>query len=207
MSQTAERDGTRTKGLRILTADEDSERLRSTGRMLEELGHVVTGRAVRVPQAAEHVAQDDPDLSVVVVHEDLEHALDLIEEISEFARGPVIALIEGTPEFLTEAAERGIDAFAHATFAEEVQGAIGLAIRRHDERRRLTAQVDQLETALERRGVIERAKGILMERHGIDQHAAFELLRDRARSSSARVVDLAAAVADGHALLPRQAPD
>ena len=45
--------------------------------------------------------------------------------------------------------------------------------------------------ALERRAVIERAKGILMERHGVDEREAFELLRDHARSSNRRVVDVA----------------
>ena len=64
-------------------------------------------------------------------------------------------------------------------------------------------KVEQLQTALERRSVIERAKGILMERHGVDDRGAFELLRDHARSSSRRVVDVSQAVLDGHALLPR----
>ncbi|MGH2898475.1 MAG: ANTAR domain-containing protein, partial [Solirubrobacteraceae bacterium] len=58
-----------------------------------------------------------------------------------------------------------------------------------------------LESALERRGAIERAKGILMERHGIDERAAFELLRQQARRSNRRVIELAHAVADGHSLL------
>ena len=51
--------------------------------------------------------------------------------------------------------------------------------------------------------MIERAKGILMERHTLDERGAFELLRDHARSSSRRVVDVAQSVLDGHALLPR----
>ena len=53
--------------------------------------------------------------------------------------------------------------------------------------------------------IIERAKGILMERHGADERRAFELLRDNARSNSRRVVEVAQAVVDGHALLPRTA--
>ena len=52
--------------------------------------------------------------------------------------------------------------------------------------------------------MIERAKGILMERHEIDERAAFELLRDHARAQSRRVVDVAVAVAEGHALLPKR---
>jgi response regulator NasT len=78
-------------------------------------------------------------------------------------------------------------------------------MHRHADRARLTEQVEQLESALQRRGTIERAKGILMERHGVDERQAFELLRQQARRSNRRVVDLAHAVGDGHALLPGRA--
>lgn len=207
MSSTEKLD-TATEGLRILTADEDKDKLLLTGRTLEQLGHEVLGHAVRVDEASELIARDDPDLSVIVVHHDEAHALELIEEIAEFARGPVLVLLDEDdgPAFITQAAQRGIYAFAHATFTQEVQGAIELSIRRHAEHRRLTEQVSQLEGALERRAVIERAKGILMERHTIGEREAFELMRAEARSSNRRVVDLASAVTEGHSLLPR-APD
>ena len=60
----------------------------------------------------------------------------------------------------------------------------------------------QLESALDRRALIERAKGILMERHRLDERAAFEMLRDHARSSNRTVLEIARSVLDGHALLP-----
>jgi AmiR/NasT family two-component response regulator len=41
-----------------------------------------------------------------------------------------------------------------------------------------------------------------MERHRVAERAAFELLREHARSSGRRVVDIAQTVLDGHALLP-----
>ena len=123
--------------------------------------------------------------------------------MSEYARGPIIALVGGhDPGFVSSAAERGIYAFARLRFLDEVEGAIELALRRHAETKRLSDQVEQLETALARRGTIERAKGILMERHGVDERGAFELLRQQARKSNRRVIDLALAVTDGHALLP-----
>jgi AmiR/NasT family two-component response regulator len=199
-------DDTKTTGLRVLAADEDEATLRTTDRLLARLGHTVSAHAVNVRQAAALIASEDPDLSVVVVEDDDEHALDLIEEITEYARGPLIVLL-GTHEsdFLRSASERGIDAFARPQFENEVQGAIELAMKRHAERMRLTEQVEQLETALERRGAIERAKGILMERHGVDEHQAFELLRQQARRSNRRVLELAQAVAEGHALLPNRA--
>lgn len=199
-------DNTNTSGLRVLVADENQSTLQATEAMLAQLGHTVTAHCVDVPRAAELVATEDPDLSVVVVDDDDEHALDLIEEIGEYARGPLIVLL-GTHEsdFLRSATERGIDAFARPHFHQEVQGAIELATRRHAEAARLEEQVEQLESALERRGAIERAKGILMERHSVDERQAFELLRRQARRSNRRVIELAHAVADGHQLLPNRA--
>lgn len=196
----------KTTSLRVLAADEDESTLRTTDRLLRSLGHEVTAHAVTVQAAADLIASEDPDLSVVVVHDDDDHALDLIEEISEYARGPVIVLLgEHDRDFVRSATERGIDAFARPQFDAEVQGAIELAMKRHAETRRLTEQVEQLESALQRRGTIERAKGILMERHGVDERQAFELLRQQARRSNRRVFELAGAVADGLSLLPNRA--
>jgi response regulator NasT len=191
------------KGLRILTADEDEATLRATDKILEALGHTVTGHATSAAAAGDLIAREDPDVSIVVVDDDDEHALDLIDEMTSYARGPIIALVGGhEPGFVSRAAERGIYAFARLRFLDEVEGAIELALRRHSETASLTEQVSQLESALERRGTIERAKGILMERHGVDEREAFELLRQQSRKSNRRVVELAKAVADGHALLP-----
>lgn len=60
-----------------------------------------------------------------------------------------------------------------------------------------------LKDALERRAVVERAKGILMERHSIDEHEAFERLRAQARHARRKLVDTALSLLDAHALLPR----
>jgi response regulator NasT len=197
---------TNTTGLRILAADEDEQTLKATDDLLAGLGHTVTAHAVSVRQAGDLIASEDPDLSVVVVHDDDEHALDLIDEICEYAGGPLIALLSShDSSFVRNAAERGIDAFARPQFEQEVQGAIELAMKRHGEKQRLTERVEQLESALQRRGTIERAKGILMERHGVDERQAFELMRQQARRSNRRVIELAHAVAEGHSLLPNRA--
>jgi AmiR/NasT family two-component response regulator len=42
-----------------------------------------------------------------------------------------------------------------------------------------------------------------MERHSIDENAAFEMLRERSRIDNRKLIDLAAAVVDGHHLLPK----
>jgi response regulator NasT len=197
-------EGTTGEGpLRILAADEDEAALRHIAGLLGELGHEVTSLAVDVRRIGEHVVAEDPDASVVVVQRDWAHALDLISEISSYATGPVIALLEeDDPTFVRAAADRGISAFARGDSAGSVQSAIELARRRHAEAAALTAEVARLQSALDRRAIIERAKGMLMERRGLDDRAAFELLRGHARHHRRAVVDTAQGVLDGEDVVP-----
>jgi len=191
-----------TDGLRILAADEDQAALRRTAAVLDQLGHDVTAAAVDLAQVTEAIAREEPQLSVVVVHHDDEHALDLVEEIGAFAGGPIIALLAAEDaDFVRRAAERGIYAAVRDGDPQALQSAIEIATRRHAETARLVEQVNRLESALERRAVIERAKGILMERHGLDDRQAFDRLRTHARSNNRTVVDVAVSVTEGHALL------
>ncbi|HEV2811757.1 MAG TPA: ANTAR domain-containing protein [Solirubrobacteraceae bacterium] len=195
------------QALRVLAADEDETALRRTADLLSRLGHDVTSFAVDVSAVGDRVAEADPDAAVVVVHRDDEHALDLIAEIASFASGPVVALLDGEDaEFARRAAERGVDAVAGRHSEAALQSALELAVQRYADSARLAEQVGQLEGALDRRAVIERAKGVLMERHGVDDRAAFELMRSHARGRNRTVVDTARSVLDGDALLPDQ-PD
>jgi AmiR/NasT family two-component response regulator len=190
--------------LRVLLADEDVEALERLGDVLAELGHEVMSFAVSVQEAADLIVREDPDLAIVVVDRDDEHALALIGESVELASGPVIAqLREGDVDFVARAAERGISAYVASNDPEHVQAAIEVAVRRYREAALLHDKIGQLEGALDRRAVIERAKGMLMERHGVDEREAFERLRDHARATSRRVVDVAEGVLDGHVLRPR----
>jgi AmiR/NasT family two-component response regulator len=196
-----------TRALRVLLADEDAGALKVLARQVRDLGHTPTEIAVNLRAAAEAIARDDPDLTIVAVYEENGYALDLIEEINAYSTGPVIALLDREDaEFVAAAAERGIFAYARQETTESIQGAIEVAIRRWREQHALSEQVERLEGALERRALIERAKGILMERHDLDERMAFQQLREHARSNNRTVVDVASAVTEGHALL-RKARD
>jgi len=196
--------GDEVQRLKVLLADEDEAALARTAELVRELGHEPTELTVRVDEIADAIARDDPDLSLVVVHQDDEHALELIEEIGEFSNGPVVAVLtEEDPEFVARAARRGIHSYARQETQTSMQSAIEIALRRWEERRDLRDDLQRLRSALERRAVIERAKGILMERHGIGEAEAFQRLREHARANNRTVVDVSASVLEGHALLPK----
>jgi AmiR/NasT family two-component response regulator len=80
---------------------------------------------------------------------------------------------------------------------DDWQSSIDIVLRRF-------AEYHDLEGAFGRRALTERAKGILMERHAIDEASAFQMLRERSRVDNRKVIDLAAAVVDGHGLMPKQ---
>src|SRR3954464_2652263 len=195
------------RAMRILLANEREDDLRALAGVLERLGHEVTPFAVSVDEAVEVIAREDPDLAFVVFDGDDDHGLALISQTVEYASGPVLVSVRSaeSPSTMARAADMGIAGYVDSWEPQDVQAEIELALRRHREAARLTEKVEQLESALERRAVIERAKGILMERHAIDDKAAFQRMRDHARSGNRRVVDVAKAVVDGHALLPARA--
>ena len=179
-------------GLRVLVADEDKRALDGIAGILRSLGHEVVARATSPDGAASAIAEDNPEVAMVKLHSDDEHALDLIEELIDAGGCPVVALLDREdPDFVARAAERGITAYAQPVDEDSVRGALEITVRRFAELSELGEAVGQLEDAIARRATIERAKGILMERHGVSSQEAFEMLRTEARSTNRRVYDVA----------------
>jgi AmiR/NasT family two-component response regulator len=191
-----------TDHLRVLIANERRDRLALVAPIVASLGHEVIAREIEVNDVGAVTARERPDVALVGLGESSDHALMLIEKIVQESACPVIVLLHAAdPEFVKEASKRGI--FAYITDGEseegpEWQSSIDIVLRRF-------AEYHDLEGAFGRRAITERAKGILMERHSVAEDAAFELLRSHARTTNRKLVDVAAAVVDGHALLPKQA--
>jgi GAF domain-containing protein len=81
-------------------------------------------------------------------------------------------------------------------------GVVAGLVRAAAEAERTGQIIAQLEHALHHRVVIEQAKGILMEREGLDPAGAFDRLRKAARADRRRVSEIAAEVVAGHPLPP-----
>ena len=189
-----------TENLRVLIANERKDRLALVAPAVIALGHEVIAREIEVEEVGAVTARERPDVALVGLGDSSQHALELIDKIVREAACPVIVLLHARdPEFIKEASKRGV--FAHISDAdvEDWQSSIDIVLRRFAEFRDLAG-------AFGRRAMTERAKGILMERHSIDEATAFEMLREQSRSDNRKLIDLATAVVDGHRLLPK-APD
>jgi AmiR/NasT family two-component response regulator len=186
-----------TEHLRVLIANERKDRLALVAPIVVALGHEVIAREIDVEDVGSVTARERPDVALVGLGANSEHALELIDKIVREAACPVIVLLHAPdPAFVKEASKRGVFAHISDDDVEEWQSSIDIVLRRF-------AEFHDLQGAFGRRALTERAKGILMERHSIDEVGAFKMLRDRSRSDHRKLIDLAGAVVDGHRLLPK----
>jgi response regulator NasT len=187
--------------LRVLVAYERNDRIALVTELLTELGHSVVARSSEIAEVGELTSLTHPDVALVGLGPSSTRALNLIGCIVHECECPVIAMLEERdPAFVNGAAERGAFAYVVDASAEELQGALDIALRRF-------AGYHNLQRAFARRARMERAKGILMERHQLDERPAFEMMRDHGRVSGQKLIVVAAAVIDAHALLlPPSAP-
>jgi AmiR/NasT family two-component response regulator len=187
-----------TEHLRVLIANERKDRLALVVPIVAALGHEVIAREIHVADVGAVTRRERPDVALVGLGESSEHALGLIEKIVQEAACPVIVLLHAPdPSFLREASKRGVFAYITDAAGEDWQSSIDIVLRRF-------AEYHDLEGAFGRRAITERAKGILMERHSINEPTAFAMLRDEARNANRKLKDVATAVVDGHRLLPKQ---
>jgi len=164
-----------TEHLRVLIANERKDRLALVAPIVAALGHEVIAREIEVSDVGAVTARERPDVALVGLGENSDHALGLIEKIVQEATCPVIALIHARdPEFVKEASKRGV--FAHISDADvdDWQSSIDIVLRRF-------AEYHDLEGAFGRRALIEHA-----------------------RTANRKLVDVATAVVDGHRLLRKQ---
>jgi len=189
-----------TDHLRVLIANERKDRLALVAPIVVALGHEVIAREVDVQDVGALTARERPDVALVGLGENSQHALELIDKIVHEATCPVIVLIHARdPAFVKEASKRGIFAHINDADVEDWQSSIDIVLRRF-------AEYHDLAGAFGRRALIECAKGILMERHAINATTAFEILREHARTDNRKLIDLASAIVDGHRLLPKHPP-
>ncbi len=184
------------KHLRILVANERRDRLELVASVVIALGHEVIAREIEVEDVGPVTARERPDVALVGLGESTVHALGLIDRIVREAACPVIVLLHAPdPAFVRRASERGVFAHISDDDVEDWQSSIDIVLRRF-------AEFHDLQGAFGRRATIERAKGILMERHSINADSAFELLRAQSRTANVKLIDVAGTVVDARRHLP-----
>ncbi|HHL40833.1 MAG TPA: response regulator [Deltaproteobacteria bacterium] len=161
-----------------LIDDEASQRVVLRG-FLEDAGYEVVAEGGDGSQAVDICTANDPDLVIMDVKMPGMDGIEAARLINSLRPTPVLLLTASSDdETVRRAVEAGVMAYLTKPVRfEELQPAIELALDRHNELEQLRKENVDLKEAIETRKVVERAKGLLMEKEGLTEKEAFGRLR------------------------------
>ena len=182
-----------TRSLRIAVAD-DEPRMRDYFRkILPRLGHQVVAVAETGRQLVDRCRELHPDLVITDINMPDLDGIDAANQIYQEDTVPVILVSAYHDVELIKRAEADhILAYLIKPIKQaDLEVAIGIAMRRFEQFEALRQEAADLRQALEDRKVIERAKGILMKKAGLDEHDAFRRLQKLASERNRKLVEIA----------------
>jgi response regulator NasT len=189
--------------IRILVAEDNDLVALTLEEQLKGLGYDVIAVAHTGAEAIDLAARLSPDLIIMDIRMPEVDGTEAASRINTQRLTPIIMLTAYTDrETIRRAEMAGALAYLVKPVKEvELSPAINIAIARFKEIERLRNQVVELEDSLEARKLVERAKGILMQRLGLGERDAYERLRQRARDKRTKMKDIALAIIEAEELL------
>lgn len=184
--------------LRVLVAEDDAVARETLGELLRVLGHEVVGAVGSGREAVECFLSLQPDVVLLDVHMPGGSGLDAAEEIAARAPGAAVVLISGDREL--RLSDREVDATAaYACLSKpatpaSLDATLRLAGARGRAERAVRGEARMRKKQLEQRKLVERAKGMLMRRHGCSEEQAYRTLRRTSQDRSTPLVEIARAV-------------
>jgi two-component system, response regulator PdtaR len=179
--------------LRILVAEDETIIRLDLRETLERAGFEVCGEARDGEEAVELARAEKPDLAVLDVKMPRLDGIEAARRIVAERPIPIVMLTAyGQDELVARAVEAGVFGYLVKPFREtDLLPAIQAARARHAELEALREEAESLAEALATRKVVERAKGLLMERDGLSEQDAFTRLQ-RASQVSGRPLKVVA---------------
>jgi two-component system, response regulator PdtaR len=173
--------------LRILIAEDETIIRLDLRDVLERAGHEVCAEARDGEEAVALAHAEQPELAILDVKMPRLDGIEAARRILAERPIPIVMLTAyGQEELVARAVEAGVFGYLVKPFREtDLLPAIQTARARHAELEAMRDEAESLSEALATRKVVERAKGILMEREGLSENDAFVRLR-RASQSSGR---------------------
>jgi response regulator NasT len=163
---------------------------------LEKLGHNVVAEAVDGLQAIDAARVHKPDVIVMDIKMPQMDGIEAARTI--LGENPCAILFLSSfneQELVEQAGETGALAYLMKPFRkEDLAPALEMAVRRFRDMRTKDKEIDELKETLETRKVIERAKGILMDRHHMSEEEAFKRIHFQARNQNKKMREIAQSI-------------
>ena len=176
---------------------EDEQLVRTIIRArLEKLGHTVVAEVEDGVQAVEAAKLHRPDVIIMDIKMPLMDGIEAARLILEDTPCAILFLSSfSEEELLDQASETGALAYLMKPFRkEDLAPALTMAVRRFKEIQNQQKEIDTLKETLETRKLIERAKGILMDRHSMSESEAFKRIHFQARNQNKKMREIAQSI-------------
>ncbi len=179
--------------IRVVIAEDEAIIRLDLRETLEEEGYEVVGETGRGDKAVELVRELRPDLAILDIKMPHMDGLEAARIISgERICGVLMLTAFSQREVVEDARDAGALAYLVKPYQKsDLIPAIEVAIGRFRELQQLSGEVDALGEQLEARKVIDRAKGVLIDQHGLKEHDAFTFIQRTAMSERSRMRDVA----------------
>ncbi|GAC54254.1 ANTAR domain-containing response regulator [Gordonia amicalis] len=171
--------GETTKTHRVLVAEDDSLIRMDLIEMLREEGYDVVGEAPNGQVAVELTESLRPDLVIMDIKMPIRDGIDAATEIAEKRLAPVVMLTAFSQrDFIEKVRDAGAMAYLVKPFTKaDLVPAIEVAVSRYHELKLLEREVATMNERLETRKLVERAKGLLMQKQGLSEPEAFKWIQ------------------------------
>ena len=185
--------------VRIVIAEDEALIRLDLKETLEEEGYEVVGAVGRGDEAVDLVRELHPDLAILDIKMPGLDGIAAARQITESRRAAVLILTAFSQRDLIERArDAGALAYLVKPFQKaDLLPALEVAIGRFQEMKALHDQAVNLGEQLETRKVVDRAKGQLMDRHGLNEADAFSFIQKRAMRDRQTMKAVAARIIDG----------
>lgn len=169
--------------LRVLVADDEALIRMGLRTMLTEAGYQVVGEAGDGRRTLDLIHKLDPDLVFLDIKMPEPDGLAVAQQVMETGPRPIVLITAyGDREYVDRAKRLGIMAYLVKPIKEaDLVPTIELAVRHYRAMDALSEQIETLEETLETRKLVERAKGVLMQREGLSEVEAFRRIQKASR--------------------------
>ena len=183
---------------RIVIAEDEAIIRLDLKELLEEEGYEVVGETGRGDEAVELVRRLAPDVAILDIKMPGMDGITAARQIAGDRLAAVLVLTAFSQrDLINQARDAGALAYLVKPFQKsDLIPAIEVALGRFGEVVALEQEIVDLSERLEARKLVDRAKGILMDEHGMTEQLAWRFIQSQAMSQRKRVADIAQTVVD-----------
>lgn len=189
--------------LKVMIVDNDLERTSPLKQSLLDTGFDVIAHLEDTINLDASCCELQPDIVIIDTNSPSRDTLENICVMTMHAPRPIVMFThDGDQAMIKSATQAGVSAYVVGSIPNErLRPVIDAAVARFDEFKQLKAELQEANSKLSDRKVIERAKGLLMRQRGIEEDAAYGLLRNMAMQKNMRLATLADQVVEAAKLL------